>query len=195
MADDFSELFKEDLQEDEKILWAGQPEPSVYLTRADTVLIPISLWLGLYTLRSGMLLLGRLFIPGYSVRSILISMVVGGLFVLVGIYLMLGRFLYKIWRKRRTYYAVTNKRVLVLARLNGRRLQEQPITEIPALQKSVRRDGIGTITFGYSPFAASWCGNTGMNCLAGFDRADLIAFHDIKGANEVYDLVEGLRNG
>jgi hypothetical protein len=110
----------------------------------------------------------------------------------MGLYLILGRFLYKNWRKHRTNYAVTNKRILV--KVGHGRVREQPISEIPLLHKQVYRSGTGTITFGRSPFAAVWCGNTGMNCLAGFDTSEMIAFHDIRQADDVYALVDSLKN-
>jgi hypothetical protein len=33
-----------------------------------------------------------------------------------------------------------------------------------------------------------------MNCSAGFDTKDFLAFHDIREADEVFDLVNSLRN-
>ena len=188
------EEFQADLLEGEEILWTGRPERSAVVAGADAAAIPITVWLGSSAIYAGVSLLHRLSAAN-SLGQLVTSLVGGIPFILMGLYLILGRFIYKAWRKTRTYYAVTNKRVLALTKIRGRHLLEEYIEEIPALHKSVRSDGIGSVYFARSPFMASWCGNAGMNCSTGFDRKDLMAFHDIRGAEEVYGLVEALRNG
>ncbi|MEN6372273.1 MAG: hypothetical protein ABFD64_09710 [Armatimonadota bacterium] len=185
MADDIG-VFEPFLDEDELILWTGKPDTSIFLTPADVLLIPVSILIGISFLNTG---LSYLF-GAISIGHVLLALW-GTLFIIMGGYLMLGRFFYKTWRKRRTLYGLTNRRILVYAR--GRRMVAEEIMQIPALGRAVRRNGTGTITFGPSPFTASWCGNTGMNCLAGFDHWDLLALHDIKDANHVYEIIETLR--
>ena len=191
MAAEVRDEFRPDLLEGEEILWTGRPEPSVVLAGADVAVIPVTIWLGSLAIYAGTSLLRRL--PGASAPSEILVPLVGGIpFLLVGFYLALGRFIFKVWRKKRTYYAVTNLRVLALTKIRGRRLMALYLEEIPALNKSVRPDGIGTVFFARSPFIASWCGNTGMNCSTGFDRKDFMAFYDVRGAGSVYGLVDGL---
>jgi hypothetical protein len=191
--DEISAFFRNDLQPDELVLWAGQPDASVHLTRADILLIPLSLWIGLSTIRSGVIILERAIESTYSAGEAILSAMLSVPFLLVGIYLLIGRFFYKRWRKTRTYYALTNKRVLVLTILACRRLLEQSLEDIPALHMTAGLLGTGTITFGRSPFASSWCTNTGMNCIAGFDKTELIAFHDVKNVDQVYWMIDALR--
>lgn len=191
VADELKGVFEPYIEEEELVLWADKPDTSVYLTPADILLVPISIVLGFFFMSQGMLYVTTAISLGYISTGIFALAIWGILFILAGCYLMLGRFLYKNWRKKHTYYGLTNKRVLVYAR--GRRIITELLSEIPSLKKSVRGNGIGTITFGHSPFTASWCGNTGMNCLAGFDQWDLFALHDIRDANYVYEIIETLR--
>jgi hypothetical protein len=184
--------FRYDLMEDEEVLWTGKPETSVIFTTADILLIPISLWFGIYAIYNGFLFLSLSLNPNYDIVLAVLSAFGGLAFIFMGFYLTIGRFIYKIWRKQHTTYAVTNKRVLV--KVGHRRVKEQAISEIPLLRKQVYRSGTGTVTFGRSPFAAVWCGNTGMNCLVGFDTSEMIAFHDIKHADNVYALVDWIKH-
>lgn len=186
MADDDTKVFEPYLDEEELVLWTGKPDTGVLLTPADMLLIPISILVGISFMNTGLSYMFGAISMGYVALALW-----GALFILMGSYLMLGRFLYKSWRKRHTYYGLTNRRILVYAR--GKRMVSEEILEIPSLAKAVRPNGTGTITFGPSPFTASWCGNTGMNCLAGFDHWDLLALHDIRDASHVYEILETLR--
>jgi hypothetical protein len=57
-----------------------------------------------------------------------------------------GRFLYDAWMKRRTYYAVTNRRVLVLQEAWKRKMNWMYLEAIPTIE----REGtmMGTLWFG-----------------------------------------------
>jgi len=192
MSDEMKNVFDPYIWEDEIVLWEDKPDTRVYFTPADILLVPVSIWIGYFFLDRGLSYVTTAISLGYISAGIFVLVLWGTLFILMGCYLVLGRFLYKNWRKKHTYYGLTNKRVLVYVR--GRRIVTELLSEIPSLRKSIRRNGIGTITFGHSPFTASWCGNSGMNCLAGFDQWDLFAFHDIRNADYVYELIETLRN-
>lgn len=115
-------------------------------------------------------------------------------FVLVGLYLIFGRFRYKKWRKKNTYYAVTNRRVLILTKLLSRNLQAAFVDLVPSISKSVRSDGTGTVRFGNPSFWASMYANTGLDFFGWFYGSDPPTFHDIRDADRVHDLVSSLRN-
>lgn len=54
-------------------------------------------------------------------------------FVLVGQYYIWGRFIYALWKKRRTYYAVTNRRVLVVQNTVKRHVATAFLDSLPTL--------------------------------------------------------------
>lgn len=108
-------LVTRELQPGEHLLWSGTSDPAVLFTPRDAFLIPFSLlWCGFAVFwvtaaaQSGAPLFAVLF---------------GSVFVLLGLHLVVGRFIVKRHRKRTTAYAVTDRRALMT---NGRRTLETP---------------------------------------------------------------------
>ncbi len=187
-----NEVFQRELLKGEHIVWSGQPDASVVFTKADIFLVPFSvLWGGFAIFWEASVL----FMKDNAGRGApTLFSFVGVPFVLVGIYFIFGRFVYKKIKKQRTYYAVTNKRVLALTRLSGEQTDAMFIRDIPVLNKTRRSNGNGTITFGGSSLISSMYGNTGMEFLAAFYGKPALVFYDINDVNRVYDIVNELRN-
>src|SRR5436190_4038120 len=68
-------------------------------------------------------------------------------FVLIRQYLLWGRFLHAAWKKRRTHYAVTNRRVIVVQNGSKRRMASAYLDTLPTLIKESGRGGIGILRF------------------------------------------------
>src|ERR1041385_6344562 len=112
------DVFTPELQPQESVEWSGQPNPSVIFHPEDWGMIPFSLlwggfaifWLlgasGLWTWVSNKTAGDKAF--GWF------GVIWGTPFVLFGQYMIWGRFVYKCWEKRRTYYALTNRRALIV---------------------------------------------------------------------------------
>lgn len=193
---DAKQVFGEHLLRDERVLWAGQPDPSVNFTMWDIFLVPFSLiWGGFAVFWEVSVLVSMIPRNGMGVMFALFGIP----FVLVGLYLIFGRFIYKRWRKHRTYYAVTNRRVLSLTKVGGQQFQSKSIASIAEIGKRVGRSGTGTLTFGgrWSMFlwgswgTGSWA-NTGMDIFPFF--GSLLMFSDIKNVNEVHKLIMDLES-
>ena len=181
--------FQPDLFRDEKVAWAGQPDPRFHFTGGDIFLVPFSLLWGGFAIfwEAGVLgLLGGDPAPGFF-------LIWGIPFVLVGQYFIWGRFLYKAYKNRRTFYALTNQRVLILTTLRSRRLQTIFLNQLPTLNKTVQRDGMGTLEFGLSPAWAGAYANSGMELFAGRYGAMVPAFYDVPDVERVYQLVMRLK--
>ncbi|HNQ24182.1 MAG TPA: hypothetical protein PKK06_13930 [Phycisphaerae bacterium] len=103
------------------------------------------------------------------------------------------RSLRKASEKRRTYYGVTNQRVVVLRTGSSPRLQALRLTQCQRVR--VRHDsssGGESVLFGVAPWAF-WClQNTG-SWWNLHDQWETLAFHDIPDADEVAQLVEEQR--
>ena len=112
-------------------------------------------------------------------------------FVLIGQYLIWGRFLYNSWKKGRSFYAVTNKRVLVVNQARSRRVVAALLQQLPAIEKSVRGDGIGTITFGLIPMMYGRRSNQAS--VDGGLSSPVPTFVDVEDAESVYRIVSDLR--
>jgi hypothetical protein len=103
---DPQQVAREHLRPDEHLYWAGMSDPAKLLTGRDAFLVPFSmLWCGFavfweaQALGSG----APVFFPLF-----------GGVFVLLGLHLVVGRFLVKRHRKRTTVYVVTDRRALII---------------------------------------------------------------------------------
>ncbi|MFH1067146.1 MAG: hypothetical protein V1746_04535 [bacterium] len=189
--DETRNVMDKELFKGEQILWAGQPETSVLFTKIDLFLVPFSfLWCGLaFAWELGVLIFVK------ETAPLVIFGLFGIPFVLIGLYVTFGRFFWKNAKKRRTYYAVTNKRVLVLTNVFNRRVQAEFIDRIPTINKSVRPDGIGTIRFGVLPSIATIAyENTGMDFSTPLYEQNVPTFHDVKNAESVYNMVNEMRN-
>jgi len=153
----------------------------------DAFLIPFSLlWGGFALFWEG----GVLGLFGKAPIGIDALFVLWGVpFVLVGQYFIWGRFLYKRWDRRRTIYAVTSQRVLVL---RGRGVQSTFLEQLPTLNQHSRADGSGSIEFSTVSFGYGYWANTGMDF---FGRRGTLAFYDIPEVAAVYRLIADARRG
>jgi len=176
----------------EKVLWTSQPDPSVLFTKSDLFLIPFSLfWGGFAFIWEGSVLVAG----ANAANPIPIVFALFGIpFVLIGLYIIFGRFFYKVSKKKKTYYAITDKRILVLTTFMGKHLEAAYINTLPAINKSIGSNGTGTVTFGNNNMYASMYGNTGLDFFTSFYGSTAPTFYDVKNAEQVYEQVMNLRN-
>jgi hypothetical protein len=140
-ADDFTEQ----LLDGERIIWSGRPGQGLLLTGRDGLLIPFSLLWGGFAvfweatvMRTSAPLLFRLW---------------GVPFVLVGLYLIAGRFIVDAWLRGRTRYALTNQRILIARSRPFGKFMALGIDRVLDVQFSEGARGRGTLRFGQpAPF-------------------------------------------
>jgi hypothetical protein len=132
---------QQSLRPGEQLLWCGRPDPSVIFVAADAFAIPFSIvWLGIAL---GWELTAR------SAGAPLALRVVGAPFVLIGVYLLAGRFAVRWLRKRKTIYGITGQRVIVQI---GSVFKETPVQ---GGSMSVRRSRNGRhATVAFEPFGS-----------------------------------------
>lgn len=177
-------VFQTELLREEKILWAGQPEPKLF-GAGDLFFVPFGLFFFGFSVFWVLGASGLLYGQKLSAFGLL-----GIPFVLAGCYMLFGRYFVKSWKQRNTYYAVTNQRVLVLCTVPNRSLQAVFINEIATLNKTVGADGIGTIVFGNTHPQAAMYANSGMDLFASSGGVTLSpAFYDVRNVNSVYELI------
>jgi hypothetical protein len=128
------------LLDGERILWSGRPRSGLLFGPRDVFLIPFSLFWGGFAL----------FWEGTAIHSgaPILFRLWGVPFVLVGIYLIAGRFLVDAWARRNTLYAVTNQRVLIARSWPFRKFVAVNLDRLPEAQLSESANGRGTIRFG-----------------------------------------------
>ena len=76
-------------------------------------------------------------------------------FIVIGQYMIWGRFLYTVWKKKRTHYAVTDRRVIVVQNGWQRKMAVAYLDRLPAVTKESGADGIGVLRFSAAPVSPS----------------------------------------
>lgn len=179
MQSEIERELRPELGAGEKLLWSGQPRRGLRLRPADAMLIPFSLMWGgfaifweLSVFRTGAPFFFRLWgIP----------------FVLVGLYLIVGRFFADARQRARTYYGVTNDRVVIVSGLFQRQVRSLPLRALPELTLSERGDRSGTITFGSVPAMAGWLAGSSW---PGASKQLPPSFEMVENVRQVYGLIQ-----
>lgn len=170
----------------EEILWADQPSNKRLFTAGDVLLVPITLLWGGFALFWN--------VAVWSGSAPVLFRLWGLPFLIMGTYISIGRFFYKRWRNARTYYAVTDRRLLIFHYGLRRDSEAYAIHDLSRLRKNAGRDGIGNIIFGeaHGRYNNSIdMSNTGMESFG----HTIPGFYDIAYVNEVYTLINELRYG
>ena len=134
-------------------------------------MIPFSLLWGGFAIFWELMALGIFFANGESegpAGAFRIVFPLFGLpFVLIGLYLIFGRFLVDARRRSRTFYGVTGERIVIVSGLFSQGVKSLNLRTLSDLSMNQKKDGTGTITFGPThPLAsffsgASWPGTSG----------------------------------
>jgi hypothetical protein len=120
---DAANIFDSYLTKDETILWMGKPNPLSLFSTTDIFLIPFSLMWGGFAIFWESLALSGGKLDFFSLWGIPI--------VIMGQYFIWGRFVHEYLKRMNTYYALTDKRALVLERLLGSSLNVYFLRKIP----------------------------------------------------------------
>jgi hypothetical protein len=180
-----------ELTSGESVLWAGQPNTSVIFHKEDTFLIPFSLFWG------GFSLFWEAGVAGYwggsatHTEPSYFMMLWGIPFIVIGQYFIWGRFFVAAWKKHRTHYAVTNRRVIVVQDGWSRRLASAYLNTLPTLIKEIASSGRGTLRFATSE--PTWSRRGGWGVWDGMSVGDVPVFRDIDDVDSVYHLVSDQR--
>jgi hypothetical protein len=174
----------------ERVYWAGMPNPMVIFHSDDWAAIPFTLvWTGFFVFWEA----DALGIWGRAPRgdgSNLFMVLWGIPFLIIGNYMVWGRFLVDAWLKRRTYYAVTNRRVLILQEGWKRNTNWMYLEAIPTIEREGAKTG--TLWFGKKyPVIAGRGQNK--RSMSRFDVGDIPVFADIDDVDGVQRLVQELR--
>ena len=142
------ERIKTELVSGESLLWSGCPKQGFILRSIDIFLIPFSLfWTGfaIYWEYS-------VYIEG----GLSFFLLFGAIFVVMGLYLVFGRFIVDALLRSRTYYGVTNDRVMILSEFPRSSLKSLNLRTLSDLTISKKLDGTGNISFGPQNIFGAW---------------------------------------
>lgn len=163
----------------ERILWSGRPAQGLAFSPQDWLLVPFSaVWAGFaLSWEFGVL----------TTRAPDFFAVFGVPFVLVGLFMLAGRFAVDAWIRRSTAYAVTNQRILILRSRPSSTFMALPLDRLPEASLIERVNGSGSIRFGPAP--SPWGRNAGFASWMPALNATP-QFIGIEHARRVFDLIQ-----
>jgi Bacterial PH domain len=182
MYDSPETIIRPELDASERLLWCGQPRGGIRLRRQDAMMIPFSIMWGGFAIFFECAAIAQC----RNTNSTGAFMVLWGIpFVLVGVYFMFGRFIADARGRARTYYGLTNERIIILSGVFSRHTKTLPLRNLSDLSLTERADGSGNITFGsfQYPFGDAYRG------WPGFSRYGPPTFEMIENVRQVYDLI------
>jgi hypothetical protein len=133
-------LLRPYLRPDERLVWTGAPQRGLVLTGQDIFLVPFSLlWGGFALFWEAMVLMSGG--PGFMALF-------GIPFVLIGLFMIFGRFLVDAMIRRGMVYGLTDRRAIVLRRAFGESVSTTSLGGDIGLD---RHGSVGTVRFGAQP--------------------------------------------
>jgi hypothetical protein len=149
------------------------------LTGRDAFLIPFSvLWCGFALFWEGSVLL-----TGAWPFALF-----GLVFVGIGLFMVVGRFLFDAWLRQGTHYGLTDRRVLILRKRPNTDFTAAALDRLPQARLIERKGGSGTIVFG-QPAGLSRSAGMGFSIwIPSLDPSP--QFLGIRDAREVFGLVQ-----
>jgi len=175
-TDSPSQVISSLLGREERLLWSAQPRQGIFLRSADAYLIPFSLlWGGFAFFWEGTVVKsnGPVFFQLWGVP-----------FVLVGLYLIVGRFFADKRLRSKTYYGLTTERIIIVSGLFSRTTKSLQLRTLSDVSLDESDGGLGTITFG--PVAPFWAGTAGW---PNSRRHLSPSFESISAARDVYEKI------
>jgi len=134
---DIQHELRPELGPGERLLWSGMPRQGVVFRPVDLFLIPfILLWAGIPTY-------GLLHGPKTGAFDIIVLP-----FIIIGAYMLVGRFIVDAKQRAHTFYGVTNQRILIISAWWRRRTTSLKLGFLPDVTLTEGRNGRGVIQFG-----------------------------------------------
>jgi hypothetical protein len=183
MLENPSDKFRDELNPGERIIWSGQPQQGLMLRPADIFMIPFSIMWGGFAIFWEFNVIASdapFFFKLWGIP-----------FVLIGLYMIFGRFFVDMAQRGKTYYALTSERVIILSGLFNQNVKTLRLNQLPEINISTRSNGKGTITFGAShPMAWMYSGSSFPN-MGRYNFAP--SFEMIDDAKTVYQQIKRLQ--
>jgi hypothetical protein len=175
----------------EVVVWAGRPSLQRIFHKQDVFLIPFSLIWGIFAIVWEAEVAG--FWGEHSGSGAPLAFVLWGIpFVLIGQYLIWGRFLNAAWKKKRTFYAVTNQRVLAVQNGWSRITASAYLDTLPALVKETSFGKTGSLRFAAGE--SSWLSLFGWKIWDNMSIGANPEFLDLEDVHGVYQIISELRS-
>ncbi|MBO3750357.1 hypothetical protein J5X84_30110 [Streptosporangiaceae bacterium NEAU-GS5] len=166
----------------EQILWTGQPTRYPVFDAGDVFLVPFTLiWCGFAIFWESSVIAG-------GAGSLFV--VWGIPFVLVGLYMAVGRLVVRRLNLRSAHYYLTDQRVVITTGFPTKRTLSEWVAHLPPPVLKTRPDGSGSIAFGSFPtsnFFRTGMGNRGWGTFLRQDHE--LVLRDVPNAMGVCEMI------
>jgi len=166
----------------EALLWSGRPRQGVIFRYSDLFVIPFSLLWGGFAIHWAY--------GAYRSGAPALILLVGGVFVLVGLYIIVGRFVVDTLTRRHTCYGLTDDRVLIVTDFPTTKTKSMGLLTLTNVTFSSKPDKSGSIAFdSHHPMA---------EMVSGMHWPGTGEYHDthfemIENVKSVYDTLQQAR--
>jgi hypothetical protein len=174
-----SDPIRAELSPGEQVIWSGRPRQGIVIRGSDAFAVPFSLLWASFAVF-------WLFTAARS-NAPWPFVLFGVPFVLVGVYVVFGRFFVDAKQRQKTHYALTPQRVIIVSGLFSGKVKSLNLKTISELSLSERGNGEGTIAFGAQHPMAFMFG--GMSSWPGAEQYLGPRFDLVSNARTVYEAI------
>lgn len=180
MTYEIEQKLRPELTREERLLWSGAPQSGLRWRSSDWLAFPFVLfwcYMMMYgTTRHGI----------HPDQSPLYLTPQGIPFVLIGLYMLVGRFFVDWYQRTRTFYGLTDQRVIILSGVFNRQVKSLTLATLSDISLTEGAHGTGVITFGPAATSASVFGRS---LFRGMNNQQVPSFDMIEDVRKVYALV------
>jgi hypothetical protein len=164
---------------EERLLWFGKPRQGFFFRGSDGLTIPFSfMWGGFAMFWNYMVWTGN---------APIFMRLWGMPFLVVGLYMIFGRFFVDIWQRKKMFYGITNERIIIVSGLFSQQIKSLNLNTLTDITLEEKSNGLGTITFG-TPNTTNSSGNS--NFPFSRKREEIVPnFEQIPQAKNVYETI------
>lgn len=181
MKRDIQSELSQYLDDNETLLWTGQPKKGIVFRTTDLFLIPFSIiWCG------------------FAIFWVIIASKTSGLFalfgipfVIIGLILVFGRFIIDSKQRENTYYGLTKHRIIIKSGIFSKSVKSLNIRTLSDIEYNEKNDGSGTIVIG--PKNPMMMTGNGMNFLPGMKANSQLDL--IQNVRKVYNQILEIQKG
>lgn len=172
-------IVEKQLSPNEQLFWFGRPRQGFFFRKSDALMIPFSLMWGGFAIfwNAGV----------WSGNAPIFFRLWGLPFLIVGLYMIFGRFFVDVWQRKKTFYGVTNERIIIISGLINQSIKSLSLKTLTDITMEELTSGLGTITFG-TPNTTNWYGNS--NFPFNRKREEIVPnFEQIPQTKTVYETI------
>jgi hypothetical protein len=182
-------IIQGELDSGERLIWSGNPRQEIFFQSSDIFMIPFSLLWGGFAIFWEIMALS---ITSHNESNVdLIFPLFGIPFVIIGLYMIFGRFIYESKKRAKTYYGLTDQRVIIVSGVFSKNIKSLNLRTMTDISLSEKSNKSGTITFGQENALLSFFNANSFPGMGG--GSNVPKFEFIENAKDVYNQIRDLQ--